>query len=235
MPEAEPQNHISWCLKRFANFRAYIDQDHYFSRLKDGKYILNSAVAIRETSVHCDDQAVHMVRCPWSTRWRMYKPPRNDTVRVWMGRSPDSQFKFTAECIPTQLKCLFGVDDAEASITRLPTSVQTFGTAPIHRIAGMVIIDMRPRPSIQPLHDASYCRKSLFAVRTTYIFPMSTIQGAVHLLPLMPQPDSSWLYLRNTINLNLFYLFTMCIIEINALSNYCGDSSKSAQCLLRVS
>ena len=60
-----------------------------------------------------------MVRCTGSTRWRKHQPPRNDTVLLWMGMSPDSHFQSTAGRIPARLKCLYIVKDAELSVRGL--------------------------------------------------------------------------------------------------------------------
>jgi len=68
MPKGELQNHIAWCLKRFANFTNYVDHDHYFSHLNHAKYIRYNAVAIPVMSFQCDEQPVHMVCCTGSTR-----------------------------------------------------------------------------------------------------------------------------------------------------------------------
>jgi len=97
----------------------------------------------------------------------------------------------TAGRIPTRLKCLFVVEDAESSIRGLLALILTFATGPIRQTAGMVIVDERHQPPMQPLHDGSYSREPLFGIRTTYIVPISAIQGAVHLLLLTPLPDSS--------------------------------------------
>jgi len=204
MPKGELKNHIAWCFKRFANFTDYMDHDQYLSHLNDAQYIRYNAVAIPVMSFQCDVQAVHMVCCTGSRRWRKHKPPRNDTVLLWMGTSPDNHFKSTAGCIPARLKCLFVVEDAESSATPLLTLVQTFATRPICQTAGMVIVKERHQPPMQPLHDGSYRCKPLFGIGTTYIVPISVIRGTVHLLPLMPQPDSLWWYLSNTIELNAF-------------------------------
>jgi len=107
------------------------------------------------------------------------------------------------------MKCLFIVEDAESSVKGLLALVQTFATGPIRQTAGMVIVEEMHQPPMQPLHDGSYRRKPLFGVGTSYIVPISAIQGAVHLLPLTPQPDSSRWYLSNTIDLNAFNLFYM--------------------------
>jgi len=209
MPKGELQNHIAWCFKRFADFTYNVDHDQHFSRLSDAKYLRYKAVAIPVTSFQCDEQGVHMVCCTGSTRWRKHKPPRNDTVLLWMGTSPDSHFKSTAGVIPVRLKCLFIFEDAESSLKGLLALVQTLATGPICQTTGMVIVEERHPPPMQHLHDGSYCLKPLFGVGTTYIVPISAIQGAVHILPLLPQPDSSLWYLSNTIDLNAFNLFYM--------------------------
>jgi hypothetical protein len=162
MPKWVLQNHIAWCFKRFEEFIDYVDHDQYFSHLNDAKYILYNAVAIPVTSFQSDEQVVHMVFCTGSTRWRKHKPTRNDTVLLWMGTSPDSHFKLTAGCIPARLKCLFVVEDAEWSVKRLLALVQTFATGPIRQTGGMVIVEGRHQPPMQPLHDGSYSRKHLF-------------------------------------------------------------------------
>jgi len=210
MPEGELQNHIAWCFKRFADFTDYVDHDQYFSCLNSVKYIWYSTVAIPVTSFQCDEQAVHMVRCIGSTRWRKHKPPGNDTVLLWMGTSPDSHFKSTAGLIPAWLKSLFGVEDAESSVEGLLALVQTFATGPIRQTAGMVIVEGRHQPPMEPLHNGSYRREALFGVGTTsYIVPISAMQGPIHLLPLTPPPDSLRWYLSNTIDENAFNLFYM--------------------------
>jgi len=209
MPKGELQNHIAWCFKRFADFTDHVEHNQDFSCLHDPKYIPYNAVAILVMSFQCDEQAVHMVRCTGSTRWRNHKPPRNDTVLPWMGMSLDSHCRSTAEHIPTSLKCLFIVEDAESSINGLLALVQTFATGPIRQTAGMVIVEESHQPPMQPLYDGSYHRKPLFGIGTTYTILIRAIQGAVHLLPLTPQPDSVWWYLSNTIDFNAFNLFEM--------------------------
>jgi len=126
-----------------------------------------------------------------------------------MGTSAESHFKSTAGRISAQLKCLFVVEDAESSVKGLLVLVQTFATGPIRQTAGMVLVKEMHQPPIQPLHDGSYRRKPLFCVETTYIVSICAIQGAVHLVPLTPQPDSSRWYLSNTIDLSAFNLFYM--------------------------
>jgi len=184
MPKGEIQNHIAWCFKRFANFTVYVDCNQFFSHLNDAKYIRYDSVAIPVTSSQCDEPAVHMVRCTGSTRWRKHKPPRNDTVLLWMGTSPDSHMKSAAGCIPARRKCVFVAKDAESTVKGLLVSIQKFTTGPIRQAASMIIVDERHQPPMQPLHDGSYCRKPLFGVSTTYIFPLIATQGAVNLLLL---------------------------------------------------
>jgi len=106
IPQGELQNYIPWYFKRFADFADYINHDQYFSCLNHAKFIQYNTVSIPVTSFQCDEQAVHMVRCTGSTRWRKHKPPRNDTVLLWMGMSSDSHFQSTAGGIPVWLKCL---------------------------------------------------------------------------------------------------------------------------------
>jgi hypothetical protein len=192
MPKGELQNHIAWCFKRFANFTDYVDHDQYCSRLNDAKYIWHSTVATLVKSLQCKEQAVHMVHRTASTRWEKHKPPRNDTVLLWMGTSLDSPFNLTAGCIPAWLECHFVIADAESSVKELLALDVTFATEPICSTAGMVMVKGRHQPPIQPFHDESYHCIPFFAVRTTFIIRISAIQGAVHLLPLTPQPDSSW-------------------------------------------
>jgi len=77
-----------------------------------------------------------------------------------------------------------------------------FATGQICHTAGMVIVEERHQPPIQPLHLGNYSWKLLFCVCTTFVVHLSTVQQHVHLLLLMPQPDSVQWYLRNTIDLN---------------------------------
>jgi len=91
-----------------------------------------------------------MVHCTGSTRGRKRKPPRHDTVLLCMGTSPDTHFKSTARHIPAHLKCLFIIEDAESSVEGLLALVQTFATGPIHQTAGMVIVEERHQPPMQP-------------------------------------------------------------------------------------
>jgi len=93
MPKGELQNQISWCLKRFADFRDYVYHDQYFRHLNNAQYIWQYPVEIVLTSFQCDEHRVYMVCCSWSTRWRKHKPPTNDTVLLWMGTTPYSHCK----------------------------------------------------------------------------------------------------------------------------------------------
>jgi len=131
MPKGELQNHIAWCFKRFADFTDYVDHNHYFSHLNDAKYIRYNTVATLVKSLQCEEQAVHMVHRTASTRWEKDKPPRNDTVLLWMGTSLESPFKSTAGCIPAWLKWHFVLEDAESSVKGLLALVLTFSTGPI--------------------------------------------------------------------------------------------------------
>jgi hypothetical protein len=100
MRKGELQNHIGWCIKRFADFTDHVDQDQYFRLFNDGKYIQDNVVPIPETSWLCDKQAVYIVCYTGSTRWRKHKPQRNDPVILRMGTSPDSHSKPTRDAFP---------------------------------------------------------------------------------------------------------------------------------------
>ena len=75
MFKGELQNHIACCLKRFANFTDFIDNDQYFSHLNNAKYIQYNTVAIPMMSYQYDAQAVHIVHFTQSTWWGKHKPP----------------------------------------------------------------------------------------------------------------------------------------------------------------
>jgi len=201
MPQWELQNHIMWCFKRFADFADYVDHDHFSSCHNHSKYSEFKAVAIPVTSFQCNKHAVHMGRCTGSTRYRMHKPLRNDTVHLWMGTSHDSYFNMTSDCNLAWLKYLFVVEDAESSVEGLLALVETFPTGPISETTRMVIIEETHQPPMQPLHDGGHLCKPLFGVWTIYIIPISANQGALHFLPLPLQPDRTWRHLRNTIDL----------------------------------
>jgi len=143
MPKWELQNHIDWCLKRFADFTDYINHNQYFSHLNNDEYIRFNAVAIPVTSFQCDKQAVHKVRCTGSTRSRKPKPPRNVTVHLRMGISLESHIKWTAGGIATWLKGHLVVEDVESRVWGLCALVQKFATEPIRQTVGMVIGEQR--------------------------------------------------------------------------------------------
>jgi hypothetical protein len=107
MPKEELQNRIALYFKRVADFTDYVDHNQYFNPLINAKYILFNAVAILMTSFLCDDQAVDMVYCTVSPRWRKHMPPRNDTVLLRMGTRLDTHFKVTTRSIPAALKWRF--------------------------------------------------------------------------------------------------------------------------------
>jgi len=137
MPEGELPNHIAWCFKEFAHLTDYFNHDQYFSCPNDPKCFRYNVVAIPVTSFQCDDQAVQMVCCTGSTRWRKHMPRRNHTVLLWMGTIPDCHCKSTPGCIPARLKCLFILKHAELSVYGLLAMLQTFATGPIYQTAGM--------------------------------------------------------------------------------------------------
>jgi len=63
------------------------------------------------------------------------------------------------------------MDDAESIIQGLLALVQTFATGPMYQPAGMVIVNERHQPPMQPLHDGSYSHKPPLSVGTTHIVP----------------------------------------------------------------
>jgi len=203
---------MALCFERFGDFRDYINRVQYFSCLKDSKYSWYNAATIPVTSFQCNKHAVHTVRYTGSTRWRNHMPSRNDTVLLRMGMSLDRHFKWTAGQIPGCVKCLFVVKDAESSIIGFVALVQLLATRRIHQTAGMIIVEERQHPPMQPLCDGSYHHKPLFSIGTPYILPKSAIQGSVHRLPLTPQADIMRWHMSTTIDLNDFNLFYMYII-----------------------
>jgi len=155
MPKGELQNQIDWCFKICANFTDYIDRDQYVSHFNDARYILYNVVTVLVTSFQRDKQAVDVVLCIGSTRLRKHKAPRNDTVLLWMGTSPDSYFKSTAGHIPAQCKCVFVFEDAESSVPGLHSKVQMVSSVTLRQTAGMVIVEERHQPPMEPLHNGS--------------------------------------------------------------------------------
>jgi len=151
-----------------------------------------------------------------------------------MGTSPDSQYRSTAGLILASLKCHYIVEAAESIKEGLLAMVQTFATGPKHLNAGMVIIEQRDQPPMEPMHNGSYHRTPPVGVRMSQIIPISMIEGAVHHHPLTLQPDSMPWYLSNLIDLNALNLVYVLIIRLDAWSNHCSDISKSAVCLLWV-
>jgi len=177
MTKWDLRNYIAWYFKTLTDFTHYVDQDQYFSTLNDAKYILYSTVAIPVTSCQCDKQAVPMVHCSGSRRWRKHKPPRNDTVLLWMGTSPDSQFKSTAGLIPAQLKCHFIIEDAASSIQLFLALGQTLATGLILQTASMMIIDERHQSRMQPLHNGGNFCTPHFSVQSSHIVRIHAFQG----------------------------------------------------------
>jgi len=104
--------------------------------------------------------AVYMVHCTWFTRWRKHKPPGQDTVHPWMGRSPDSDLKLTAWCISAWLKCLFIIVAAELIVPGILPFVQTLAAGSINHTTDMMIGKETHYPLMQPMHDGSYHQAS---------------------------------------------------------------------------
>ena len=124
-----------------------------------------------------------------------------------MGTSLDSHCNLTARRIPSHLKSLSILKDAESCVKRILALVQTFATGPIRQTAGILIVKDRHQASMQPLHDRSRGRKSSVGIGTTNIVHICATQCAVHLPLPMPQPDSMWWSLSNTIELILSVCF----------------------------
>ena len=53
------------------------------------------------------------------------------------------------------MKCLFVVKDAKSRVQGLCALVQTFATGPIRLTTGMMIVEERHQPPMQPLHDGN--------------------------------------------------------------------------------
>jgi len=94
MTKWELQHHIAWCFKRFADFTDYVNHDRYFSHLNESKSIQGNAVAFPVMFLQRYKQAVRMVRCTGSTRWRKDKPPCTDTVLLWLVTNLDSHISW---------------------------------------------------------------------------------------------------------------------------------------------
>jgi len=97
----------------------------------------------------------------------MHNPPRNATVLLCVGTSPDRHFKLTAGHIPTGLKCIFVVKDAESIVSDLLALVQSFATGQICQTVGMLIDEVMYQAPMEDLCDGTYGRKLLFSIRTT--------------------------------------------------------------------
>jgi hypothetical protein len=70
IPKWELQNPIGWGFRRYADFTDYVDHYQYFSSLNNPNYTRFNAAASPVMSFQCVEQAVYMVQCPGSTRWR---------------------------------------------------------------------------------------------------------------------------------------------------------------------
>jgi hypothetical protein len=80
----------------------------------------------------------------------------------------------------------------------------------------MVIVEKRHQPPMLSLRDGSHHHTLLHGIRTTYIVSVSVIKTDNHLLPPTLQPDSSWWYLSNTMDLDGFILLYILIITLDA-------------------
>jgi hypothetical protein len=85
---------------------------------------------------------------------------------------------------------------------------QTLPTELLCQTDGMVTDEEWHHSTMQLLLNGTYCRQPLDVIWTTYIIPISTIQGVVHHLPLTPQSDTTQWYLTNTIDFNAFNCVT---------------------------
>jgi hypothetical protein len=74
-----------------------------------------------------------------------------------MGTSPDIYCKLTTGCIPARLKSHFVIENAELSIDALIALVHAYATGLIRHSACMVILEEMHQPSMQLLHNESYC------------------------------------------------------------------------------
>jgi hypothetical protein len=129
-----------------------------------------------------------------------------------MGMSLDRHYNSTAGLIAPWLKFLFVVKKADFSLQGLLALGQTFGTEPIDVTAGMVTLEERMHPPMHLWHMRSNHRKPSFAFGTSNIIPLVVIQGVVHILALILQPDSTGWYLSHRIVLNDFGVFNIGII-----------------------
>jgi len=155
MPKGELHNHITSCFKRFPNLTDYVNHDQYLSCLNDAKCMWYNAVAIPVTSFPCNEQAVHMVCCTGSTRWRNNKPPRNGTVLLWMGTSLDSHFKSGAGLMPTRLNYLFVVEDPDPALKGVLPGFHQQRTFPSGRNGSVRVDVLRQAIRDTPVADYS--------------------------------------------------------------------------------
>jgi hypothetical protein len=146
MPKGELQNHIPWCIKKFATFTDSIDNNQYFGHLNEAEYIQYNAVAILMTSFQCNTRAVQKVSSSWSTKWRKHKLPTNNTALLWMVTSPDRDLKWTAELVPALLKFHSILEDPESTLKGLLALVQKIITVCIRQTARISIVKERHQP-----------------------------------------------------------------------------------------
>jgi len=174
-------------------------------------------------SFQCDEQAVPMFHFTGSTMWRKEKTLRKYTVLLWMGTSPESHFQSTPGHISARFNRYFILESAEVIIQWLLDVVETFATGPTSQNAGIVIVEARHQPPIQPLYNESYHWMPHFDSGTTYIVPISVIQRALNLPPSWPLPYSTQWYMRKTIDFNSFEVHYMLIIWFDAWSHSSSD------------
>jgi hypothetical protein len=128
-------------------------------------------------------------------------PQRNDTALLTMGTIPESHFQVTAGCNPTQMKCLFIMEDTESIIEELVTLLQAFPRGPICHTPGIAVVEKRYEPPMQLLDDCSNSSMPRLVIATTYNFPISTINQTVHHYQLILQTKSQLLYFRDRIKM----------------------------------
>jgi hypothetical protein len=175
MTTVELSNHIACCVNRFADFTCHFEYDHHFSHLNDSKDICSTASARLVTSDEFNEQAVHIVRCTGSERWRKRMLPRHDSVLLRVETSSNSNFLSNAGLIPTPLQCPFFIKDSELVVIGLLALVRSCPKGMICHATGMVMVGLMHPPLRQPLHNGCYCRNPCLCVRTTYIVPISDI------------------------------------------------------------
>jgi hypothetical protein len=101
----------------------------------------------------------------------------------------------------------FIIKDPESSIKVFLALVPTFATALIHQRAVMKLAKEKQQPPMQLLHAGNNCGQPLFDVITTHIVSTRMLLWAADHFLLIPQPDCTWCYLTNMIDMNPSDLF----------------------------